>query len=139
MSIFIDTSAFLAILNKEDHFHQIAKETWVEINNSDEYLICSNYVIVETISLLQKRFGVEALRIFEHEVRPIINVVWIDQSIHHSGMIVVLTTNHRKLSLVDCTSFEIIRNLHVEQVFTFDPHFSEQGFDTIPSIFQSNI
>ena len=50
MSIFIDTSAFLAILNEEDKFHQLAKTTWEEINNSDEYLICSNYVIVETIS-----------------------------------------------------------------------------------------
>lgn len=132
MSIFIDTSAFLAILNEEDKFHQLAKTTWQEINNSDEYLICSNYVIVETISLLQNRFGIEALRIFEHEVQPIINVVWISQSIHHTGMIVVLTTNHRKLSLVDCTSFEIIRNLHAEQVFTFDPHFSEQGFNVVP-------
>jgi len=135
MSIFIDTSAFLAILNEEDKFHQLAKTTWEEIINSDEYLICSNYVIIETISLLQKRFGIEALRIFEHEVRPIINVVWIDQSIHHTGMIVVLTTNHRKLSLVDCTSFEIIRNNHIDQVFTFDPHFSEQGFDIIPNLY----
>jgi len=132
MSIFIDTSAFLAILNKEDHFHQIAKETWEEINVSEEYLICSNYVINETISLLQNRFGIEALRIFENEVRPVIDLIWVDQSIHHAGMVVVLTTNHRKLSLVDCTSFEIIRNLQVEKVFTFDSHFSDQGFNIIP-------
>ncbi|PKO05108.1 MAG: VapC toxin family PIN domain ribonuclease [Chloroflexi bacterium HGW-Chloroflexi-3] len=134
MSIFIDTSAFLAILNKEDHFHQIAKRTWEEVNLSEEYLICSNYVIIETISLLQKRFGIEALRIFENEVRPIIDIIWIDQTIHHAGMVVVLTTNQRKLSLVDCTSFEILRNIHVEKVFTLDSHFSEQGFNIIPEL-----
>ncbi|MBW6473853.1 MAG: PIN domain-containing protein [Anaerolineaceae bacterium] len=134
MSIFIDTSAFLALLNKDDHFHQKAKSTWEEINLSEDYLICSNYVIVETISLLQKRFGIDALRIFENEVRPIIDIIWVDQTIHHAGMVVVLTTNHRKLSLVDCTSFEVLRTLQIEKVFTFDPHFSEQGFNTIPEL-----
>ncbi len=134
MSIFIDTSAILAFLNKEDHFHQIAKRTWEDINLSEENLICSNYVIVETVSLLQKRFGIDALRIFENEVRPIINIIWIDQTIHHAGMVVVLTTNHRKLSLVDCTSFEVLRTLQIEKVFTFDPHFSEQGFNIIPEL-----
>jgi predicted nucleic acid-binding protein len=134
MSIFIDTSAFLALLNKEDHFHQIAKNTWEEINLSEEYLISSNYVIIETISLLQKRFGIEALRIFDNEVRPVIDIIWIDQTIHHAGMVVVQTANHRKLSLVDCTSFEILRNLHVEKVFTFDSHFSEQGFNLLPEL-----
>jgi predicted nucleic acid-binding protein len=134
MSIFIDTSAFLALLNKDDHFHQIAKRTWEEINLSEEYLICSNYVIVETISLLQKRFGIDALRIFENEVRPVIEIIWINQPIHHAGMVVILTTNHRKLSLVDCTSFEVLRTLQIEKVFTFDPHFSEQGFNTIPEL-----
>jgi predicted nucleic acid-binding protein len=134
MSIFIDTSAFLALLNKDDHFHQIAKRTWEEINLSEEYLISSNYVIIETISLLQKRFGIEALRIFENEVRPVIEIIWINQTIHHAGMVVVLITNHRKLSLVDCTSFEILRTQHVEKVFTFDSHFSEQGFNIIPEL-----
>ena len=60
--------------------------------------------------------------------------IWIDQTIHHAGMVVVLTTNYRKLSLVDCTSFEILRNLLVEKVFTFDSHFSEQGFNQIPEL-----
>jgi predicted nucleic acid-binding protein len=39
-----------------------------------------------------------------------------------------MATDWWYLSLVDCTSFEIMRQTRFEKVFTFDPHFSEQGF-----------
>ncbi len=45
---------------------------------------------------------------------------------------ILLSAGRRKLSLVDCTSYEIMRQYNLEQVFTYDPHFSEQGFDVIP-------
>jgi predicted nucleic acid-binding protein len=41
---------------------------------------------------------------------------------------ILLAANRLNLSLVDCTSFEIMRQTRLEKVFTFDPHFSEQGF-----------
>lgn len=134
MSVFIDTSAFLAILNREDQFHQVAKKVWEEINQIEEHLLCSNYVLIETIALLQRRFGIDAVRVFERDIQPIIDIVWITQEIHHAGMVIVVTTNHRKLSLVDCTSFEIVRDLHIKQVFTFDTHFIDQGFNVIPKV-----
>ncbi len=133
MSIFVDTSAFLAVLNKDDHFHFDAKKTWEEINRSEELLICSNYILVETIALLQHRFGVEAIRIFEQDIQPVLDLFWVNQEIHRAAMSFVMTINRRKLSLVDCSSFEIIRSLQIENVFTFDPHFLEQGFKIIPN------
>jgi predicted nucleic acid-binding protein len=38
----------------------------------------------------------------------------------------------RKLSLVDCISFQTMREYGAPTAFCFDPHFREQGFDTIP-------
>jgi len=95
-------------------------------------LFSSNYVILETSALLQHRFGTDALRMFESDILPVIDIVWVDETIHKQGMSALLVANRRNLSLVDCTSFEIIRQFGMDEVFTFDHHFNEQGFKVIP-------
>ena len=132
MNIFIDTAAFLAILNANDQFHQSAKHIWDEILSSDSSLFSSNYVILETTALLQHRFGIEALRLFEIDILPVVEIAWVDETIHKQGLSALLAANRRNLSLVDCTSFEIMRQTGMDRVFTFDPHFREQGFKVIP-------
>ena len=132
MNTFIDTAAFLAVLNANDQFHLLAKQSWEEMLASDSTLFSSNYVILETTALLQHRFGVEAVRLFESDILPIIEIVWVEETVHKQGMSALLAANRRDLSLVDCTSFEIMRQIRLDAVFTFDPHFREQGFSVIP-------
>jgi predicted nucleic acid-binding protein len=131
MNIFIDTAALLAVLNANDHFHGPASQAWNEILSSESILFSSNYVILETTALLQHRFGIEAVRLFESDILPIIEIVWVDETIHKQGMSALLIANRRDLSLVDCTSFEIMRQNGLNAVFTFDPHFGEQGFNVV--------
>lgn len=133
MNIFIDTAAFLAVLNANDQFHQSAKSIWNEILSSNVSLFSSNYVILETTALLQHRFGIDALRLFESDIYPVVEIAWVDEAIHRQGMSALLVANRRNLSLVDCTSFEIMRQIGADEVFTFDPHFGEQGFKTLPA------
>jgi uncharacterized protein len=132
MNVFIDTSALLAILNETDQYHQPAKQTWIELVSSDSVIFSSNYVIVETTALLQHRFGIEALRLFENNVQPVIKLFWIDEPVHKLAMGILIAANRRTLSLVDCTSFEIMRQANLVNVFSFDLHFSEQGFTMMP-------
>jgi predicted nucleic acid-binding protein len=132
MNIFFDTAAFLAILNANDRFHQPARNAWRDMLTTDSALFTSNYVILETTALLQHRFGIEALRLFESELLPVIEIAWVDEAMHKQGMSTLLAANRRDLSLVDCTSFEIMRQMGLDRAFTFDPHFGEQGFATIP-------
>ena len=134
MKLFIDTSAFLAILNRNDQFHPSATKVWEEILSSKMLLFCSNYVLIETLAILQNRFGIEAVLLFEHNIQPILEIIWIDADIHRQGMGILLSAGRRKLSLVDCTSFETIRIENMDIVFTFDPHFAEQGFEVVPAL-----
>jgi predicted nucleic acid-binding protein len=132
MNIFVDTAAFLAVLNANDQFHLVARNAWDEILSTDSTLFSSNYVILETTALLQHRFGIEAVRLFESDILPIVEIAWVDKALHKQGMSALLVANRRNLSLVDCTSFEIMRQAGLDEVFTFDPHFREQGFKTVP-------
>jgi predicted nucleic acid-binding protein len=44
----------------------------------------------------------------------------------------MLAADKKRLSLVDCISFNIMRRLGIKSAFAFDRHFKEQGFECIP-------
>lgn len=128
MIAFIDTSAFFALLDREDSNNRKAKNILEKILIPQNTLITSNYVVIESFSLIQHRLGLQAVREFHEDMLPLINIEWINKSTHQSGVSALLTASRKKLSLVDCVSFEIMRNLGIKKVFAFDPHFEEQGF-----------
>ena len=74
----------------------------------------------------------DAVRIFQEDILPLINIEWVDAATHKSGVSALLAASRRKLSLVDCVSFETMRNSGIKTVFAFDRHFAEQGFSCIP-------
>jgi uncharacterized protein len=45
----------------------------------------------------------------------------------------MLAAGQRDVSLVDWTSFELMRRLGVNTAFAFDDDFAEQGFDLLPA------
>ena len=95
-------------------------------------LVCSNYVLVETLALVQHRLGIPAVRTFQEDIMPVLNVEWVDEAVHHVGTASVLAAARRGLSLVDCVSFEIMRRLGIKTAFAFGHHFEEQGFECLP-------
>lgn len=132
MRTFIDTSAFYALLDRDDRNHQKGRKAWMEILGESPILVTSNYVLVETFALLQGRLGLEAVRRFQEDVVPIVPVEFVTPEIHRAGTAALLSAGRRGLSLVDCVSFEVMRDLGIKVAFTFGSHFHEQGFDVIP-------
>jgi len=132
MKIFIDTSAFYALLDADDDNHHGAKTAWTDMLGNSNTLVTSNYILVESLALLQHRMGIGAVRGFQEAIVPLVHVEFVTPEIHRSGMSALLSAARRNLSLVDCVSFEIMRGLTVETVFAFDTHFREQGFTVIP-------
>jgi uncharacterized protein len=132
MSVFIDTSGLLAVLDADDFAHPRAKAAWLKLLSSDTPLITSNYVIIETFALLQNRLGMEAVRLFREDIVPVIDIKWVDEVVHHAATSALLAASRRKLSLVDCVSFEIMRRYGSKTALTLDAHFREQGFGCMP-------
>lgn len=132
MNVFIDTSGFLAMLDADDDNHLKAKEEWSEIVSSGANLISNNYILVETFALVQNRLGTEAVRALQDDILPVVHIAWVDEITHKKAVSALLVASRRKLSLVDCVSFETMRQLGLKFAFTFDIHFREQGFRCIP-------
>ena len=131
MTVFIDTSAFYAVLDRDDSNHSRAAEVWRGLLRKGTTLFTSNYVLLETAALVQHRLCIAALRAFHEDVAPLLTVHWVTEEEHQGGMEAALAAARKRLSLVDCVSFRLLREAAVRSVFCFDQHFREQGFETV--------
>lgn len=131
--IFVDTSALYAVLDRDDQNHPIAKSAWRSLLQADDALIVTNYVVVETTALVQHRLGMEAVRALFGDILPALDMHWIGEDEHRGAQNALLAAARRKVSLVDCSSFHVMRSRMMGTAFAFDPHFREQGFEVLPT------
>ena len=129
MSVFVDTSGFYAVLDRSDAEHAHAAEKWTSLVQEQQDLVTSNYIVVEACALVQHRLGVVALRAFIQDVLSVVRVEWVSPNDHARATAALLAATRRKLSLVDCTSFELMRRLGARKVLAFDKHFRDAGFE----------
>jgi len=130
--VFVDTSALLAVLDASEQGHVLARDAWEQLVTNATPMLTTNYILVETMALVQHRLGMEAARVFQQDIAPMLQIFRINDSLHAIAVSAVLVANRRNLSLVDCSSFEVMRRQAVIQAFTLDRHFAEQGFMCIP-------
>ena len=97
MNVFIDTSAFYAVLDRDDDNHQKAKKAWIDQVRSENILVTTNYVLVETFALLQHRLGMDAVRGFQDDVTPLVNIEFVTFEIHRVGASALLSASRRNL------------------------------------------
>ena len=132
MTVSLDTSGLYAVFDRDDMNHARARTAWEDWLREGASLLTNNYVLVETAALLQHRIGLAAVRALHEEVMPLLQVDWVSKERHQAGMEAVFTAGRKKLSLVDCVSFQTMRNRGVRTAFSFDAHFREQGFAIKP-------
>ena len=131
MSIFADTSFFIALLDDGDDMHADAVVRWRRVAEELLSVVTSNYVVVESCAVLQRHIGVFAVRRLVRQVLDPVVVHWVTKEEHERATEALLVADRRQLSIVDCTSFEVMRRLAVRECLAFDRHFEEQGFSPV--------
>ena len=121
MSLFVDTSIWYAAVDSSDRSNARSKA----ILRSGETLVTSDHVLVETWTLLHHKLDrkaaegfweglrsgialIEAVTLADLEVAWDVGVSWPDQD----------------FSIVDRTSFAVMRRLGIDRVATLDAHFA---------------
>ena len=132
MSLFVDTSALLAFLDADQRRHSDVIDAWEHAIVEERRLFTSNYVLVESFTLVQRRLGLEALRALAGVLVPMLRPLWIDEELHAAAVAALFTASRRKLSLVDCTSFELMRRHTLTEALALDDDFARQGFRLVP-------
>jgi len=131
MSIFIDTCAFIALVDSGDEYNFIAADLFKKAVEADEKFFSSNYILLETIFLLQREIGLSAINDFRKLMLPIINIIWVDEKIHNDCLNNLIAAEKRKISFTDYSSFYILDNYKIDMVFSFDKHFKEKGYEIL--------
>ena len=126
--IFLDTSAVYAWADRHDPNHHTAVRLLQAILDRDESLVTHNYVVLESLALLQARLGVSAAVKFAKDAAAFV-VEWVDEDLHASGLRAVEKSGKRLVSLVDHISFLVMKRRRVTTAFAFDPDFKTEGFD----------
>lgn len=132
MTVFVDTSALYARMDSDDSRHADARTALRGIAAGPERLETTNYVVVETAALVQRRLGSAAVRALFDDVLPSVDAVWVDPEVHGAAVAALLVARGARLSLVDLVSFEVMRRRGIRTAFTFDADFAEQGFEVVP-------
>ena len=129
MKVFADTSALFALLVRDDFMHIRAKLNFEYFARNNIQLVTSSYVLLETLTLLQRRVGIDAAGDFDRKIVPVLDVIWVDEVWHDLGMRRLQIEKSRRVSLTDCLGFEIMEKRDIACAFTFDKHFMERGFE----------
>lgn len=132
MSLFVDTSALLAIIDADQERHSEVARVWYELLDRERVLFTSNYVLVETFALVQRRLGLDATRELASVVVPLLQPLWVEEAIHSAAVASLVAAGRRQLSLVDCASFELMRRNGLTEALALDRDFAEQGFNLLP-------
>lgn len=129
MIVFADTSALFALLVRDDLMHVRARLNFDYFAENDTRLLTSSYVLLETLTLLQRRVSLDAVWDFSRKIMPVLDIVWVDENWHSRAMQRLHVERSRGVSLTDCLSFEIMEAREITTAFTFDRHFGERGFE----------
>ena len=66
MVIFVDTSALIAVLDRDEARHTQAFQLWDQLLQGEATLLTTNYVLLETAAVIQRRVSVTPVRVL-HE------------------------------------------------------------------------
>ncbi|NJD69117.1 MAG: VapC toxin family PIN domain ribonuclease [Candidatus Methylomirabilota bacterium] len=129
--IFLDTSAIYAMADQADPQHERAKERFEALLDMGERILTHNYVLVETMALIQSRLGMTAALKLAHDCR-VFDIDWIDEATHGEAVRCLTESAKRRVSLVDQVSFLVMRRRGVRTALAFDQDFEREGFQVFP-------
>ncbi|NOX90597.1 MAG: hypothetical protein GXO77_16450 [Calditrichaeota bacterium] len=141
MTCFIDSSAWIAIIDGQDPNHQKAKQFFEYLLERDAKLVTNNYIIDETLDELKRRFDVDLslkfMKIIDEAMLTInLRMDWISRRIRRSALNNFLRSNNKDLKLKHFYIKESIKRKKVDIIFSFDQNLNEFNLPVMPQLNQ---
>ncbi len=137
MLVFVDTSAWIGVVARKDSFHSLARDFYKNLLDEKALLVTSNYVLDETVTRIRYDIGHKPALEFLQAVDAaassgLLRTYWVSEEVAQAARKLFEKYDDQLLSFTDCTSAAVCERLSVENVFTFDRHFSMLGFQILP-------
>jgi len=128
--IFLDASGIVALLNKSDNLHRVAKETYLTLKPPKYHFLTTDIVLTEVGNILSQPRFKQSVSIYVRNLQqsPNAEIVYINRQVFDLGLERYVRYIDQEWGLTDCISFEIMRRHGSQQAFTNDHHFQQAGF-----------
>ena len=134
-TIFVDTSAWVALIDRNDRLHAAAQRHWHRSLEDGRSFLTSDYVLDESYTLLRRRGRGLAMAMAVHQLvteSRLIEVLAVDAEIRFAAWDLFIRYDDQVLSFTDCTSFALMHRQGLQEAFTFDSDFPTAGFIAAP-------
>lgn len=130
MIVFVDTSALYALLDRTDPVHERARVGLSKLRETNSQLVTHRYVEIESIALVHRRLGWQALPRLLDDVLGVVEMRPVGPDLHAEA-VAALRAAPTTVSFVDQVSFTLMRRERIADAFAFDRDFATQGFRLI--------
>lgn len=132
--IFVDTGAWLALLNQRDQHHHDAVAVFNDLRQQRSRLLTTDYVIDETVTRVRYDTNHALSVLFLNHIElleetGVLTIAGIDKNVFEAAKVLFRQYDSVRLSFTDCTSFVICRVRNISEAFAFDRHFPIMGID----------
>jgi uncharacterized protein len=132
-AVFVDTSSLYALFSTSDGKHREAAKILRELRRDRSPLMTTDIVLVESYVLVHARGGLGALLEFRGALdrSTWLEIVTPSFDQQAEAWMFLERRADKNYSFVDAVSFVVMRALGIRQAFSFDAHFSQEGFDLL--------
>ena len=139
--IFVDSGAWIALLNQKDQYHDDAVVIYSGLKQQKARLLTTDYVIDETATWLKYRanhqVAVQFLDLIESvEKTGVLTIAEIDKTLFQEAKKLFRQYDSVQLSFTDCTSFAVCQKHKISETYAFDDHFAMMGITVLKTVEQ---
>ncbi len=128
--VFVDTSAFVSFMDDKDPYYDEALQTFRLVQQKNVEIITTDFVIDETITVVQSRVGHAAAVSAGNYIlnSTVITLYWLDTDLKLKAWEYFKRHRDKRYSFTDCTSFVLMKDMGIRHYIAFDEHFRQAGF-----------
>ncbi len=128
--VFVDTAAWIALLNVRDALHQQANDVMDKLVRLKTPLVTTEFVLLEVADALSTPASRNQTLAFINSLRVLesLQIVSVSQKLLDEGWAFYSQRPDKDWGLTDCISFVVMTQQGITQAFTSDRHFQQAGF-----------
>ena len=134
--VFVDTSGWAYYLDRQDPLHSVVVTFVRHAVIQRQRLVTTNYIITELVALLSSRYHLPRQQVIiainAIKMDASVEVVHIERAMDNEAWALLEARSDKEWSLVDASSFVIMKRFGMIEALTTDHHFTQAGFIRVP-------
>jgi predicted nucleic acid-binding protein len=135
MKLFVDTGAFIALMDADDENHKAAAAFYRNSREKGARFVTTNFIVCETMNYLRARISHDTAVLFRENLKKssFNEIITVTGSIEEAAFAIFKKYADKDFSFTDCTSFSTMSSLKLKTAFAFDKHFDQiEGLSRMP-------